>query len=146
MQRVEHPSIPERRGAHDTPTKAQQQDNTVRITASEGVPAWMLSTSGTAGSSSQEHSVSISKSAARFLLQYLDMALESCLELLAHPQIFQSMQGSCVFSSTANTPLSFMNIGSSSSQNLQAAQEFKIPVPHPGSGVTATAQQGVQMH
>lgn len=60
-------------------------------------------------------------------------------------QIFQSIQGSHVFSSTANTPLSFMNVGSSSLQNLQAAQEFQIPVHYPGSRAMAAAQQGVQI-
>lgn len=38
-----------------------------------------------------------------------------------------------------------MNVGSSSLQNLQAAQEFQIPVHYPGSRAMATAQQGVQM-
>lgn len=158
MQRAEHLSAPEHHRAKDIPAEGQQPDDTVHITASEGVPVWMIPTPGAAGSSSQEQSILLPKDVMRqFLLQYIDTTLESRPELLAQfPQVFHSMQGSHVFSSSANISLSFMTAGSSSSQSLHTAQESQIPVPHPGPRETTrmsiffgneavTAQQGVQI-
>lgn len=58
-----------------TSAAPQQQDDTVCSTASEGVPAWMLSVTATTGSSRQGPTVTIPKNVAKVLLQYLGTAL-----------------------------------------------------------------------
>ncbi|XP_053812935.1 uncharacterized protein LOC128795877 isoform X2 [Vidua chalybeata] len=103
----EPPLIPERHETQDTPAEAQQQDDTVCITASEGVPVWTIPTSRSADPSRQGESIIISKGVVEFLLQYLTTALESHSELLTHlSKISQTVQGSRVFPSAADVPFS----------------------------------------
>ncbi|XP_053788595.1 uncharacterized protein LOC128782340 [Vidua chalybeata] len=103
----EPPLIPERHETQDTPAEAQQQDDTVCITASEGIPVWTIPTLRSADSSRQGESIIISKGVVEFLLQYLTTALESHSELLTHlSKISQTIQGSRVFSSAADVPFS----------------------------------------
>nr|XP_041569126.1 uncharacterized protein LOC115494085 isoform X2 [Taeniopygia guttata] len=116
----ESPLTPEECGTQDTSAGAQQQDDTIRITASEGVPAWTIPKSRSAKISGQGESISVSKRVVEFLLRYLSIALESQPELLVHlPKIFQIMQGSHVFSSTAGAPLFSGGTQPSSSQMPQ---------------------------
>lgn len=73
-QQMDFPSNFDSSEVQDTSDEMQQQDDTIHITASEGVPAWMYSAT-TSSIPGRKRTVTVPRDAAKYLLQYLSMAM-----------------------------------------------------------------------